>query len=62
METRNSCIEKVSQRMKPFEQITSKINSELHHKLPRKWKKIGNIGILDLLNSYFGSLGKVVAP
>ena len=50
METRNSCIEKVSQRMKPFEQITSKINSELHHKLPRKWKKIGNIGILDLSN------------
>ncbi len=34
--------------MKPFEQITSKIDSELHHYLPRKWKKIGDIVILDL--------------
>ena len=34
--------------MKPFEQIASKIDSELHHYLPRKWKKIGDIIILDL--------------
>ena len=34
--------------MKPFEQIASKIDSELHHYLPRKWKKIGDIVILDL--------------
>ena len=34
--------------MKPFEQIASKIDSELHHYLPRKWKKIGDILILDL--------------
>ena len=36
--------------MKPFEQIASKIDSELHHYLPRKWKKIGDIVILDLSN------------
>ena len=36
--------------MKPFEQIASKIDSELHHNLPRKWKKIGDIVILDLSN------------
>ena len=34
--------------MKPFEQIASRIDSELHHYLPRKWKKIGDIVILDL--------------
>ena len=34
--------------MKPFDQIKSKISPELHEKLPRKWKKIGNIVILDL--------------
>ena len=34
--------------MKPFEQIASKIDSELHHYLPRKWKKIGDIVIVDL--------------
>ena len=34
--------------MNPFEQIASKIDSELHHNLPRKWKKIGDIVILDL--------------
>ena len=34
--------------MKPFEQIASKIDSELRHNLPRKWKKIGDIVILDL--------------
>ncbi len=50
METRNSRTKKVSRRMKPFEQITSKIDSELHNNLPRKWKKIGDIVILDLSN------------
>ena len=34
--------------MNPFEQIASKIDSELHHNLPRKWKRIGDIVILDL--------------
>ena len=34
--------------MKPFEQIVSKIDSKLYHNLPRKWKKIGDIVILDL--------------
>ena len=34
--------------MKPFEEIASKIDSELHHNLPRKWKKVGDIVILDL--------------
>ena len=36
--------------MKPFQQISSKIVSELHPKLPKKWKKIGDIVILDLAN------------
>tara|TARA_Y100001960_G_C14607211_1_gene793870 strand:- start:255 stop:1100 length:846 start_codon:yes stop_codon:yes gene_type:complete len=36
--------------MKPFEHISSKIVSELHPNLPKKWKKIGDIVILDLAN------------
>ena len=36
--------------MKPFEQISRKIGSELNHNLPKKWKKIGDIIILDLAN------------
>ena len=36
--------------MKPFEQISRKIGSGLHHNLPKKWKKIGDIVILDLAN------------
>jgi tRNA wybutosine-synthesizing protein 2 len=34
--------------MNPFEKIISKVDSVLHTKLPKKWKKIGDIIILDL--------------
>ena len=34
--------------MNPFEKIISKVDSAHHTKLPRKWKKIGDIIILDL--------------
>ena len=34
--------------MKPFEKISSQIDKELEQDLPRKWKKIGDILILDL--------------
>jgi tRNA wybutosine-synthesizing protein 2 len=34
--------------MNPFEEIISKVAPALHTKLPKKWKKIGDIIILDL--------------
>ena len=34
--------------MKPFEKISSQIDKGLEQDLPRKWKKIGDIIILDL--------------
>ncbi len=34
--------------MKPFEKISSQIDKELEQDLPKKWKKIGDIIILDL--------------
>jgi len=34
--------------MNPFEKIISKVNPKIHSKLPNKWKKIGDIVILDL--------------
>ena len=34
--------------MNPFEKIISKVDPALHTKLPKKWKKIGDIIILDL--------------
>ena len=34
--------------MNPFEKIISEVDPKLHSKLPKKWKKIGNIIILDL--------------
>ena len=34
--------------MNPFEKISSQIDAELHNILPKKWKKIGDIIILDL--------------
>ena len=34
--------------MKPFEKISSQIDTELEQDLPKKWKKIGDIIILDL--------------
>ena len=33
--------------MKPFNKIKQQINEDLHHKLPQKWKKIGNILVAD---------------
>ena len=36
--------------MKPLENIKLKVNPDLHDRLPAKWKKIGNILILDLKN------------
>ena len=34
--------------MNPFEKIISEVDSVIHAKLPKKWKKIGDILILDL--------------
>ena len=34
--------------MNPFEKISSQIDAELHNILPKKWKKVGDIIILDL--------------
>ena len=36
--------------MKPLENIKLKVNPDLHDKLPAKWKKIGNVLIIDLEN------------
>ena len=33
--------------MNPFDKIKKQINEDLHHKLPKKWKKIGDILIAD---------------
>ena len=33
--------------MNPFNKIKQQIDEDLHHKLPKKWKKIGNILIAD---------------
>ena len=33
--------------MKPFDKIAAKVDISLHTKLPHKWKKIGDIAILD---------------
>ena len=33
--------------MNPFEKIKAKVDSKIHDKLPKKWKKIGNIIIID---------------
>ena len=33
--------------MNPFDKIKEQINEDLHHKLPKKWKKIGNVLIAD---------------
>ena len=39
--------------MNPFENIKNKVNKKLHNKIPKKWKKIGDILIAD-----FSNLGK----
>jgi tRNA wybutosine-synthesizing protein 2 len=36
--------------MNPLENIKLKISSEIHNNLPKKWKKVGDIIILDLKN------------
>jgi tRNA G37 N-methylase Trm5 len=36
--------------MKPLENIKLRVNPNLHNKLPTKWKRIGNILIVDLEN------------
>ena len=36
--------------MKPLENIKLKVNSDLYDKLPTKWKKIGNVLIIDFEN------------
>lgn len=36
--------------MTPFEEIKKKVNKELHNKIPKKWKKIGDILIADFSN------------
>ena len=36
--------------MKPLENIKLRVNSDLHDKLPTKWKRIGNVLIIDLEN------------
>ena len=33
--------------MKPFDKISEKINTAHHAKLPRKWKKLGDIAVMD---------------
>ena len=33
--------------MNPFDKIKKQVNEDLHHKLPKKWKKIGDILIAD---------------
>ena len=33
--------------MNPFDKIKKQINEDLHHKLPKKWKKIGDILVAD---------------
>ena len=34
--------------MNPFETIKSKVDPEIHNKIPKKWKKVGDIVILNL--------------
>ena len=41
--------------MKPFDKIKEQINKDLHHKLPKKWKKIGNILVAD-----FSQINKMI--
>ena len=36
--------------MKPLENIKLRVNPDLHNKLPTKWKKIGNVLIINLEN------------
>ena len=33
--------------MNPFDNIKQQIDKDLHNKLPKKWKKIGNVLVAD---------------
>ena len=44
--------------MNPFENIKNKVNKKLHNKIPKKWKKIGDILIADFSNLEKNDLGK----
>ena len=51
--------------MNPFDKIKEQINEDLHHKLPKKWKKIGDILIADfsLINTnHLSSFRRAVYP
>ena len=45
--------------MNPFDEIKKQINEDLHHKLPKKWKKIGNILIADFSQINTNNLSQV---
>ena len=45
--------------MNPFDKIKKQINEDLHHKLPKKWKKIGNILIADFSQISTNNLSQV---
>ena len=45
--------------MNPFDKIKEQINEDLHHKLPKKWKKIGNILIADFSQINTNNLSQV---
>ena len=45
--------------MKPFDKISSQIDTELEQDLPKKWKKIGDIIILDLSKLEKGQRKKI---
>ena len=45
--------------MNPFDEIKKQINEDLHHKLPKKWKKIGNILVADFSQINSNNLSQV---
>ena len=45
--------------MNPFDKIKEQINEDLHHKLPKKWKKIGNILVADFSQINTNNLSQV---
>ena len=47
--------------MNPFEKIKYKVNKKLHNKIPKKWKKIGDILIADFSNLGKNDIGEVAS-
>tara|TARA_B100000575_G_scaffold56223_1_gene42281 strand:+ start:932 stop:1777 length:846 start_codon:yes stop_codon:yes gene_type:complete len=45
--------------MSPFDKIKKQINEDLHHKLPKKWKKIGNILVADFSQINTNNLSQI---